>query len=173
MNVKLKSIVGKLNDTCRKSLEAAAGLTVSRTNYDVEIEHWLFKLNEIPNTDFQRVLRYFEIKQEHLSRDLSRILDRLKTGNTRNPALSPYIVRWLNGTWLFASIDFDSNQIRSSHLLLALLADDELVQMPEIRSTELKKIDVDVLHGKLLEIVKGSDEDIVNSEKPTPSEVET
>ena len=49
--VNLKELVGKLNDTCRRSLEGAAGLCLSRTNYNVEIEHWLLKLLELPNTD--------------------------------------------------------------------------------------------------------------------------
>ena len=42
----LKGLIGKLNETCRRSLEAAAGLCLSRTNYNVEIEHWLLKLLE-------------------------------------------------------------------------------------------------------------------------------
>ena len=44
MNVNLKSLIGKLNDTCRSALEGAAGLCLSRTHYDVEIEHLLLKL---------------------------------------------------------------------------------------------------------------------------------
>ena len=46
MNVNLKSLVGRLNDTCRGALEGAAGLCLSRTNYDVEIEHILAKILE-------------------------------------------------------------------------------------------------------------------------------
>src|SRR5579872_99469 len=59
--VNLKELVGKLNDTCRRSLEAAAGLCLSRTNYNVEIEHWLLKLLEIANTDLASILAGFEI----------------------------------------------------------------------------------------------------------------
>ena len=39
MSVSLKSLIGKLNDTCRGALEAAAGLCLTRTHYDVDIEH--------------------------------------------------------------------------------------------------------------------------------------
>ena len=46
MNVNLKSLVGRLNDVCRGALEGAAGLCLSRTNYDVEIEHILAKILE-------------------------------------------------------------------------------------------------------------------------------
>ncbi len=38
MNVSLQSLIGKLDDLCRGALEAAAGLCLTRTNYDVDIE---------------------------------------------------------------------------------------------------------------------------------------
>ena len=44
MSVNLKSLIGKLNDTTRGALEGAAGLCLSRTHYDVEVEHFLMKL---------------------------------------------------------------------------------------------------------------------------------
>ena len=47
MSIDLKALIGKLNEPCRRALEQAAGLTLSRTNYNVEIEHWLLKLIEI------------------------------------------------------------------------------------------------------------------------------
>ena len=46
-DVNLKSLVAKLNPLCQRSLvEGAIGLCVSRTNYNVELEHWLMKLLE-------------------------------------------------------------------------------------------------------------------------------
>ena len=57
MNVNLKSLIGRLNDTCRGALEGAAGLCLSRTNYDVEIEHILAKLLETEDTDLMRIMR--------------------------------------------------------------------------------------------------------------------
>ena len=171
MDVNVKSLVGKLNSASRKALEAAAGLCVSRTNYEVEIEHWLLKLAELPNTDFQRVLRHFEIDRVRLSSDLNRVIDQLKTGNTRTPALSPYIVRLLNGAWLFASIDFDSSRIRSSHLLLAFLADGEMVHIRN-SSTQWEKITAESLHSNLIGIVKDSDEEKDEAQAQEP-ELET
>ena len=44
MGLNLKSLIGKLNHESRSALEAAAGLCVSRTHYDIEIEHYLSKL---------------------------------------------------------------------------------------------------------------------------------
>ncbi len=42
----LKGLIGKLNDSTRSALEAAAGFCLTRTHYDIEIEHFLMKLLE-------------------------------------------------------------------------------------------------------------------------------
>ena len=57
MNVNLKSLIGKLNDTTRNALEAAAGLCVSRTHYDIEIEHYLTEAaGRRPTATWPRIL---------------------------------------------------------------------------------------------------------------------
>ena len=61
MSVNLKSLIGKLNDTMRGALEGAAGLCLSRTHYDVEIEHFLMKLLDSSAGDLACILRHFEI----------------------------------------------------------------------------------------------------------------
>ena len=46
MGLNLKALIGKLNEPARSALEGAAGLCLSRTNYDVEVEHYITKLLE-------------------------------------------------------------------------------------------------------------------------------
>ena len=70
-NVNLTQLVGKLNETCRNSLESAAGFCLSRTNYNVEIEHWLMKILERPNTDLTTIFKHFEVDQSRLIADLN------------------------------------------------------------------------------------------------------
>ena len=41
MTANLRGLIGKLNAPTRNALEAAAGLCLARTHYDVEIEHFL------------------------------------------------------------------------------------------------------------------------------------
>lgn len=71
MNVNLKSLVGRLNDTCRGALEGGAGLCLSRTNYDVEIEHILAKLLDEDNMDLHKVCHHYEVNVERLTKDVS------------------------------------------------------------------------------------------------------
>ena len=120
----LKVLVNKLNDTCRNNLEAAAGMCLARTNYNVEVEHWLLKLCEVPDGDLAAIFRRFEIDASRVVRDLTATIDRLKTGNARAPALSPQVVGLMQRAWLSASIEFGAAVIRSGVLLHALLSDD-------------------------------------------------
>src|SRR5215210_1592965 len=106
MNVNLKSLVGRLNDTSRGALEGAAGMCLSRTNYDVEIEHILAKLLEQSDTDLHRICKHYEVNIDRLAKDIDGSLGSFKTGNTRTPGLSDRIPRWIQDAWLTASVDF-------------------------------------------------------------------
>ena len=61
-SVNLKELISKLNPLCKRSLEGAAGLCLSRTNYNVEIEHFLTKLIEASNSDVIAILKAFSIE---------------------------------------------------------------------------------------------------------------
>src|SRR5437867_13332708 len=89
MNVSLKALIGKVNDACRTALEGAAGLCLTRTHYDVDVEHFLVKLIEPADGDAARILRHYGVDQARRNRDLTRALDPLKTGNARTPSPAP------------------------------------------------------------------------------------
>lgn len=140
ISIDLKSLVTKLNEPCRNALEGAAGLCLSRTHYNVEIEHWLIKLLEIPDSDIQAVLTKYDINLGNLVRHLNRELDAIKGGNTRAPALSPTIVDLAKNAWVLASVEYGYPRITSAHILAALILDDGLRRATEITNGELKKI---------------------------------
>src|SRR5262245_41691396 len=102
--------------------EEPAGPGLSRTNTDVRRDIFLLKLIERADTVLAAVFRRFEVNQSRITKDLTIALDRLKTGNARTPGLSPRLPQWIQEAWLLASIDFGAAQIRTGHLLIALLA---------------------------------------------------
>jgi type VI secretion system protein VasG len=155
----LKSLIGKLNNTCRGVLESAAGLCLSHTHYEVDLEHFLLKLSEISNTDFQKILRHFEVNETRLVADLTRAMEGFKRGNARTPALSPQIPRMIQDAWLIASVDHQSPNIRSGHILLALMSNEEMARMLISSSDSFKKISVEALGQHLTELIAGSIED--------------
>lgn len=158
MNLNLKSLVGRLNDTCRTALEGAAGACLSRTNYDVEIEHILSKLLEQNDTDLHRICKHYEVNIDRLSKDIDSSLASLKTGNTRTPGLSDRIPRWIQDAWLLASVDFGEAKVRSGHLVLALLSNDSFARIARDISREFNHISPESLSKKLDELTADSAE---------------
>jgi type VI secretion system protein VasG len=164
MSINLKSLVTKLNATCRNSLESAAGLCLARTNYEIDIEHLLIKLADVSDSDLSRIWRQYDVEGSRLSRDLTRAIDRMKTGNARTPALSPRLVRLLTDAWTIGSLDYAEQQIRSGTILVALLADETLSRLVVNGSPELQKIPPEALRKTLPQVVSGSVEDVGHAE---------
>ncbi|WP_158755750.1 type VI secretion system ATPase TssH [Dyella sp. S184] len=154
MAVNLRALVARLNTTCRGAMEGAAGLCLSRTHYDVEIEHVLLKLLEVDNSDIRRILRQFDVPPERLEKELGQILASFKTGNTRTPALSSHIPDLLEQAWTYASIEFGETRIRSGHLLVALVAVPELRRLVAAKS--LQDINVETLQKNFHALVEAS-----------------
>jgi type VI secretion system protein VasG len=157
-SIDLKQLVAHLNDTCRRALEAAAGLTLSRTHYNVEIEHWLVKLNDRSDGDMAAILRHYDVDNARFLTDLNRSLEKMKTGNGRAPSLAPEIAELVKQAWLFASLEQGSAKIRSGHLLWALLADETLARSAREASGQLLKIQPDLLKRDYATITANSTE---------------
>src|ERR1700761_3735571 len=158
MGLNLKALIGKLNEPARLALEGAAGLCLSRTNYDVEVEHYLTKLLDSASGDFAAIIKHFEIDKSRLTADLARSIDKLKSGNARTPAISPTVLKMLTNAWTIGSIDFNAGQVRTGFTIIALVSDDELTRLVNDVSREFQKINADALRKDLLNIVAMSNE---------------
>lgn len=156
MATNLKSLISRLNPTCRGAMEGAAGLCLSHAHYEVDIEHLLLKVLEQTNTDLHRILHHFGINPSHLDRDLNNSLKKLKTGNTRTPVLSPHLPKLFEQAWLEASIDYNATHIRSGHMLLALLSHVELARSLQDSLREFQQISLEELRKNLSDLTSGS-----------------
>ncbi|WP_158792823.1 type VI secretion system ATPase TssH [Granulicella sp. L60] len=158
----LKSLIAKLNDTCRSAMEGAAGLCVARTHYDIEIEHYLLRLLDDLDSDIALILKNYGVDRSRLTRELERSLDKLKTGNARSPTLSPQLVRMFTEAWTLATLDHEAGDIRSGSTLLALLTCNELSRTVRDISAELQLISAEALHSNFFNIVSSSREGTTN-----------
>ncbi|MFI4873994.1 MAG: type VI secretion system ATPase TssH [Blastopirellula sp. JB062] len=162
----LKSLVGKLNPVCRGALESAAGLCLSRTNYNIEVEHWLTKILEAPFTDFEAILKHYEVDRSQFTAELTKSIDRFKTGNGRPPSIAPAIVDLAREAWLLASIEYGESEVRTGHLVLALLSDENSSRAIVGSSSALGKISVESLKRELPSITAETDESTTKSDAP-------
>jgi len=106
INLDLKSLIERMNPQLKTSLDGAAGLCMSRSQYSVEIEHWLLKILEADNTDIRVLLEKYEINIGKLQKEITATVDKFKNGNTRAPSLSPTLIDAAKNAWMVASVDF-------------------------------------------------------------------
>lgn len=158
MSTNVRSLIAKLNDATRSALEAAAGLCLSRTHYDIEIEHLLMKLLDAPGTDVPIILKQFGLDKSRVTADLTRSLDRLKSGNARTPSISPTLLTALKEAWNIGSLNYAAGQVRSGFILLAALNVDELHRLLQDTSREFEKISIEGLQKEFLTITQMSAE---------------
>ena len=159
MNVNLRSLINRLNDETRSAVEGAAGLCLSRTHYDVEIEHFLMKVLDQTDNDAAMILKHFGVDRARLSQQLTATIDRFKTGNARTPALSPDLVKLLSDAWMVGSVDFEAGAIRTGHVLLALVGTPDVMRRVAESTKELDKISAEELSREFSAITDRSSED--------------
>jgi type VI secretion system protein VasG len=121
LTVDIRALLHRLNSYCTACLESAAGLCVSRTHYEVTVEHFWVKLLENPQADVALILRHFEIDAGRLHKALMQTLEEFNTGNAAKPVFSPLLMEWFQEAWLTASVDLDEARVRSGALICAFL----------------------------------------------------
>ncbi len=117
----MKALLAKLNSSTTSILHNAAGLCVSRTNYEIAVEHFLVKALEDSGGDIQAILRRFEIESSRLLSTLTDSLEDFKAGNAGKPVFSPLLIELFEMAWMTASIDLGLSRVRSGVILLAFL----------------------------------------------------
>ncbi|NBI49979.1 type VI secretion system ATPase TssH [Burkholderia sp. ISTR5] len=158
MSTPLKTLIAKLNPTCRKAAERAASLCFARGHYEVDLEHLFVALLDETSGDMPVVLRASGVDPHALRVDLERELESLKRGNTRTPVFSVHLSELFEQAWLIASLDAQIGRIRSGHLLLALLSAPDLAQFAQRMSPQFARVRVTDLKHKFDEITAGSNE---------------
>jgi type VI secretion system protein VasG len=163
ITVDIKSLLERLNSYCTRCLEAAAGFCVSRTHYEVTVEHFLAKVLEDPQSDLPLIFRQFDLDSGRVAKAVDQTLEEFRTGNAGKPVFSPLLLELFQEAWLVASVDLEENRIRSGVLLLALLT--KPTQFATGRYVEhFRSIGREALLDQFWNIVKGS------VEHPTPGE---
>jgi type VI secretion system protein VasG len=128
-------------------------------------------LLDVSDGDMTMILRHDEIDEGRLRADLNHSLDRMKTGNSRAPSLAPDIVDLVKHAWLMASVEHRLSQVRSGHLIWALLADESLARRAREVSSQFLRIPADVLKRDFAAVTAGSSEaaSVTADDTPTTS----
>ena len=152
------ALFGKLDPLAFKAMESAAAFCKLRGNPYVELAHWIHQILQTPASDLHLIVRAFDVDATALARDLMASLDRLPRGATAITDLSAHLEDATERAWVWASLKFGTSQVRTAHLLVAMLKTRDLRNALLALSREFDKVKVDVLVEDLARIVSGSPE---------------
>ena len=167
-NISRVSLFAKLNPIAFKSVEGATVLCKLRGNPYVELAHWVAQILQQDDSDWHHILRYFEIDAGSLLADVQRALERQPGGAQGISDLSESITNTVERAWVYASLMYGAQKVRTGHLLVALLKTDFLAQELFRISARFKQLREEELSTKFAQLLEHSAEQVLlNADLPT------
>ncbi len=152
------ALFGKLNSLAYKAVEGATVFCKLRGNPYVELEHWLQQILQLQDSDFHRIVRHFELDASRLAKDLTDALDRLPRGATSISDLSTHVENAVERAWTYGTLLFGEAQVRTGHLVVALVKTGSLRNAFLNISRQFERIKPEALTDEFAKIVAGSPE---------------
>jgi type VI secretion system protein VasG len=153
------ALFGKLGRTGYKTVESATVYCKLRGNPYVELAHWIMQILETPRSDMQRIVAHYGLDAAALARDLTATLDRLPRGATSISDISEHITDTIERGWVYGTLLFGANKVRTGHLLIGILKTQRLRNVLVSMSRQFERIKPDDLSDEFARIVADSVED--------------
>ncbi len=155
-----RALFGKLDSIGYRSAESAAVYCKLRGNPYIELVHWLHQILQLPDrSDLRIAIEASNLDPARLASDITIALDRLPRGATTITSFSPHVDDAIKQGWMYATLLYGESQIRTGHVLIALLKTEHLRNILTGMSAEFAKIDVERLSGSFREIFAKSVEE--------------
>ena len=119
----IKRLLNKLNEHMLSQLDAAAGFALSSSHYEISVEHLLIKLLDYDDGDIPKLCQLLQISESEMRYALSKSLSEYRTGNSGRPSFSPALISLIEQAWMIASIETNSQKIRSAHLMASFFTE--------------------------------------------------
>ncbi|MGZ3474524.1 MAG: Clp protease N-terminal domain-containing protein, partial [Polyangiales bacterium] len=116
-----RALLRKLDSTCTRALEAAAGACIGSSHYEVTVEHMLLALLDDRHSDVTALFEHYRIDLSHARSALQHALSDMRSGNPGKPTFSTVLLEWVQDAWLFASTELSDTSVRSGALLVRLV----------------------------------------------------
>ncbi|QIE43469.1 type VI secretion system ATPase TssH (plasmid) [Rhodobacteraceae bacterium SC52] len=153
------ALFGKLNRTGYQAVEGATVFCKMRGNPYVEIVHWMAQILQGQDNDVSLIIRHYDLDPGRIAADMTKALDALPRGASTITDLSSHLETAMERAWVFGSLLYSSNQVRTGHLVLGMLKTPSLKNIFVGISPEFGKIKVDDLAENFHSITDGSAED--------------
>ncbi len=157
-DISVESVAGKLNRLGYEAFIQALRQAKSQGNRNIELGHWLLHLLQKDRADIAVTADHFKLDRARMIADLTRVVGTLRKNETEMPGISTQVADALDRGWHYATLLFGETQIRTGHLLVAMLKSLELRRALINCSAEFAKIPVDELAVAHISIWKDSEE---------------
>ncbi len=153
------ALFGKLNRLGYQAVEGAAVFCKMRGNPYVEVVHWFAQLLQLQDNDILRVISHYKLDSGKIAADMQKALDALPRGATTISDLSPHLEDVVERAWVYGSLLYSSNQVRTGHLILGMLKTKSLKNILLGISAEFGRVNADDLADNFHKVTDGSPED--------------
>ncbi len=153
------ALFGKLNKLGYQAVESATVFCKMRGNPYVEVVHWMHQIFQGQDSDLHRIAQHYDLDPGKIAAEMTRALDALPRGASTISDLSEHLMDAMERGWVYGSLLFNSNQVRTGHLLLGMLKTPSLRNILTNISPEFGKIKADDLADDFNAATDGSPEE--------------
>ena len=153
------ALFGKLNPLAYKAIEGATVFCKLRGNPYVELQHWFAQLLQAQDSDLHRIIKHCGLDASILAADLQQSLDRLPRGASSVTDLSSYVENAVERGWVFGSLMFGDDRVRTGYLVIGLMKTNSLRNALLSISKQFERIRLDELTENFAALMAGSPED--------------
>jgi len=142
-DISVEAVAGKLNRIGYESFIQGLRQAKSAGNRNLELAHWLLHILQKDRTDLALTADHFKLSRAKLLADATAVVNGFRKNETEMPGISNQVADALDRGWHYATLLFGETQIRTGHLLVAMLKSFELRRALIGVSQEFAKLPVD------------------------------
>jgi type VI secretion system protein VasG len=144
-DISVEQVTGKLNRVGYDAFIQALRQAKGAGNRNIELSHWMLHLLQKDRTDLALTADHFKLSRAKLLSDAMAVVNGFRKNETEMPGISNQISDALDRGWHYATLLFGETQIRTGHLLVAMLKSLELRRALLHVSSEFGKMSPDEL----------------------------
>ena len=164
---KRTTLFGKLNSLAFKAADSAMTFCKMRGNPSFELVHWLHAMVQQPQGDMAILLKHYGLDTSRLSADFTTALDKLPRGASGISDFSIHFDEAIKQAWTYATLLYGDSQVRTGHILLAMMKTATLQSILMQISREFAKVKVEDLTDNFPKLVSGSAEENLGAKDGT------
>jgi type VI secretion system protein VasG len=157
-DISVESVAGKLNRVGYEAFLQALRQAKTAGNRNIELAHWLFQILQRDKTDLALTADHYKLSREKLLADVTTVVNGFRKGVTEMPGISDQVAEALDRGWHYSTLLFGETQIRTGHLLVAMLKTPDLRRALIAISQEFSKAPGDEIASAHRAVWAGSEE---------------